>query len=78
MPDPGSHGRPETILEMARRHVREGDERLTRQAAIVVAMEGGGHHGQAALARRVLETMRTALELQKRHLRDIEARSKMT
>jgi hypothetical protein len=61
---------------MAQRHVSGGEERLTRQATIVVAMEGGGHHGQAALARRVLENMRTALELQKRHLRDIEARLK--
>jgi hypothetical protein len=76
MPDPGSHDRPETILEMARRHVREGEERLTRQATLVIAMEGGGNHWQAALARRVLQTMRTALELQKCHLRDIEARSK--
>ncbi len=63
MPNPGPRGRPETIVEMAQRHVSEGEERLTRQATIVVAMEGGGHHGQAALARRVLENMRTALEL---------------
>jgi hypothetical protein len=46
--------RPENALNMARRHVREGDERLARQAIIVGKMEAEGHDEQAALARRLL------------------------
>jgi hypothetical protein len=69
-------GRAETILEMARRHVREGEARLVRLAALVAKMERVGSQDQAALGRRVQETVRTALELQKGHLRDIEAQSK--
>jgi hypothetical protein len=65
----------EAVLEMAHRHVREGEERLARQAAIVAKMEAAGRAKQAALGRSVLESMRTALELQRGHLRDIEARA---
>jgi hypothetical protein len=31
--------RPETVLEMARRHVLEGEERLARQIAMVARLE---------------------------------------
>jgi hypothetical protein len=61
---------------MARRHLREGEERLTRQASIVAELEIEGHTEQAAFGKRLLENMRLALELQKRHLRDIEAQSR--
>ncbi len=67
--------RPETALDMGRRHVREGEERLARQANIVGKMEAHGHDEQAALGRRLFETMRLALNLQRRHLRDMEARA---
>ena len=67
--------RPENALNMARRHVREGDERLARQAIIVGEMEAQGHDEQATLGRRLLETMRWSLSLQRRHLRDLEARA---
>jgi hypothetical protein len=66
----------ETTLEMTRRHVREGEARLARLAALVAKMESAGFKDQVVLGRRVLGTTRTALELQKRHLRDIEAQSK--
>ena len=49
--------RPETVLEMARRHVREGEARLTRQIAIVAQLERD-NHTEAALATKVLETIR--------------------
>ena len=41
--------RPETVLEMARRHVREGEERLARQVALVAKLERDKHTEAAAL-----------------------------
>ena len=67
--------RAETALEMARRHVLEGDERLARQAAIVAKLERN-NHTEAALATKVRETIRLSLDMSKRHLRDLERRSK--
>jgi len=49
--------RPETVLEMARRHVLEGEERLARQIAIVAKLERNSHT-DAALATKVLEAIR--------------------
>jgi hypothetical protein len=68
--------RHETALEVAQRHVCEGERRLARQARILDKMERDHHVRAAALAKRVLATMRAALDLQKRHLRQIEAGSK--
>ena len=66
----------ETELEMARRHVREGEERLARQAAMVAALEGANHIAAAALGRQLLETIRSSLGATKRHLQQIEGRSR--
>jgi hypothetical protein len=68
--------RSDTELEMVRRHLREGEERLARQETIVAELEIEGHTEQAALGKRLLENIRRALELRKRHLRDIEAQSR--
>ena len=68
--------RPETLSELARRHVREGEERLARQAAIVARLERDNQPTAAALGRSILETIRTSLEMAKRHLRQIEEQSK--
>ena len=65
---------PETLLETARRHVREGAERVTRQEAIVAGLERDNHPDAATFAREVLKTMRSSLDLMKRHLRAIEER----
>jgi hypothetical protein len=67
--------RPETVLEMARRHVLEGEERLARQIAIVAKLERNSHT-DAALATKVLEAIRLSLDMSKRHLADLERRSK--
>jgi hypothetical protein len=67
--------RPETVLEMARRHVREGEERLARQIAIVAKLERNSHT-DATLATKVLEAIRLSLDMSKRHLADLERRSK--
>jgi hypothetical protein len=68
--------RPETVLEMARRHVLEGQERLARQIALVAKLERDNHTEAAALGGMVLETIRLSLDMSKRHLRDLERRSK--
>jgi len=65
-------GFPETLLETARRHVREGGERVTRQEAMVAELERDNHPDAATLAREVLKTMRSSLDLMKRHLRATE------
>jgi hypothetical protein len=58
--------RPETVLEMAQRHVLEGEERLTRQTAIVAKLERN-NHTEAALATKLRETIRLSLDMSKRH-----------
>jgi hypothetical protein len=69
-------GHPETLLDMARRHVREGRARVVRQEEIVAALDRDIHYrSQAALAREILASLHTSLDLMKRHLRAIEARS---
>jgi hypothetical protein len=68
--------RPETELDRAGRHVREGEALVARQAALVAEMALLGQVVQAALGRRLLENMRASLVLQKHHLRAIETRVK--
>jgi hypothetical protein len=62
-------GFPETLLETARRH-----ERVTRQEAMVAELARDNHPDAATLAREVLKTMRSSLDLMKRHLRAVEER----
>jgi len=68
--------RPETLLEMARRHVLEGEERLARQVALVARLERDNHTEAAALGNEVLEVIRLSLDMSKRHLADLERRSR--
>lgn len=39
---------PETELEMVRRHVRDGENVVARQFALVQALQNGGHDSRAA------------------------------
>ena len=66
----------ETLLQQARRHVREGEVRIARQEALVARSGTDGHADAATVARGVLETMRSSLDLMKYPLRQIEERSK--
>lgn len=66
----------ESTLEMARRHVREGEGRVARLETIVADLERKGYADSAALGRTALETVRTSLREMKRHLRGIEAKAK--
>jgi hypothetical protein len=70
-------GRPETLLEMARRHVCEGVIRVARQEEIVAALDRDtSYRSQAALAREILVSLNSSLNLMKHHLRSIEERRK--
>ena len=70
-------GHPETLLEMARRHACEGVMRVARQEEIVAALDRNiNYRSQAALAREILVTLNSSLNLMKHHLRSIEERWK--
>jgi hypothetical protein len=69
-------GYPETLLQMARRHVCEGGARVARQEEIVAALDRDtNYRPQAALAGEILASLHTSLDRMERHLRAIEARS---
>jgi hypothetical protein len=50
---------PETQLEIAQRHVREGEKRVVRVALLIDEMDEEKYPKAAALARVALDTMRT-------------------
>jgi hypothetical protein len=61
---------------MARRHVREGTERVARQEAIVDMLDRDIlFRPQAALAREILATLQTSLDLMNSRLQAIEEQS---
>jgi hypothetical protein len=62
-------------MEQAQRHVLEGEERVTRQRAIIEKMDRDEHPTVAAAARRVLETMEETLRLSRWHLEEIKSRA---
>ena len=66
----------ETAVEMAQRHVREGEKRIARQEAMVAELDRDNHPEAATLGSKVLETMRSSLDLMKRHLQAIEEQLK--
>ena len=68
--------RYEAMLEKARRHICECEARIALQTSIIAMLEEGNHTEAAALARRVLETMLTSLDIRKQILLMIEAQSK--
>jgi hypothetical protein len=59
--------RMESSLEQAERHVREGEERVARQAALVQRLVARGLDPAGAEA--ILESLRASLELSREHLR---------
>jgi hypothetical protein len=58
----------EDPLTIATRHVAMDKAHVARQEAIVAKLVRDGHEEQAVLARQVLETMRTTLNLAREHL----------
>jgi hypothetical protein len=68
-------GHRETPLEMERRHIREGTERITRQEAIIAKLGDGDCSDTMILAGELLAVMRSSLDFAKRRLRQIEEQS---
>ena len=68
MTDDFRSDRAETPLELAERHVAEGEARIARQKAIVEAMDRDNHPITAEQARRVLAVMKETLRLLRQHL----------
>ncbi|TDH58729.1 hypothetical protein E2C06_31060 [Dankookia rubra] len=68
-------GQPETTLEMARRHVAEGETRCARHAEIVRKLIAGNHLAEAKAAKEVLEALQRVLTTSRDHLRAEEARA---
>ena len=67
----------ETLLGMARRHVRDGTERVAQQEGLVAALDRDTRYRpQAALAREILASLHISLDLRKSRLQAIEDRSK--
>ena len=59
----------ETPVELARRHVTEGEQRVARQKTIVERLVKDGHEPRAVdKARLVLRTLEHSLRLAKEHL----------
>ena len=66
----------ETLLEMARRHLAEGEDRIWRQEELIGRLERGGHERLLPAARELLAAMCENQELVKRHLWEIEQTSR--
>ena len=59
---------PEDALVQAKRHVREGEARITRQVALIEELDRTGHEHAADTARELLETFRNVLQTWRGHL----------
>jgi len=57
----------ETLLQLAERHVLEGEDRIARQRAIIATMERDHHPEVAERARSILVTMEESLRLARQH-----------
>ena len=58
----------ETPLEMAERHVREGEERVERIMALLDRLETDGQYDSVRQARDLLALMQVHLRLARQHL----------
>ena len=65
--------RPETELEIAQRHVREGERRLIRMAAMINAIDNEKCPKATAMGKVLLETMSTSLDIWKLRLLSIKS-----
>jgi hypothetical protein len=66
---------PETAIAMERRHILEGEKRVSRQEALVGKLVcNGGVHQLAHSANEVLGLLRESLELSRERLRDLDER----
>ena len=60
-------------IETARRHVREGEERIARQQALMEKTESARYLGDADLGAKLLNSMSFTLDLARHHLQRLES-----
>jgi hypothetical protein len=65
---------PKKAIAMERRHVLEGEKRVSRQEALVEKLIENGHDQLVRAANEVLGLLRESLELSRERLRDLENR----
>jgi hypothetical protein len=58
----------ETQLEMAKRHVREGEEHVARQRVLIARLRQNGHAAAVGVAQIILGTFEQTLAEYRRHL----------
>lgn len=58
----------ETQLEMAKRHVREGEEHVARQRVLVARLRQNGYAAAVGVAQIILGTFEQTLAEYRRHL----------
>ena len=63
-----TNGLSDHVLEMAERHVREGEQRVLRQMELIAELESAGHHDTARIARELLATLTKTLNIARAHL----------
>jgi hypothetical protein len=62
-----------SLIEIAKRHVRDGEERVAQQRAVVSQLEQGREAARADLARALLVTLEISLDLARDDLKRYEA-----
>ena len=60
-------------IETARRHVREGEERIARQQVLMEKTESARYLGDTAQGTKLLNSMRFTLDLARHHLQRLES-----
>jgi hypothetical protein len=66
---------PEKAIAMERRHIQEGEKRVSRQEALMGRLiENGGDYQLVHMANEVLSLLRESLEFSRERLRDLEDR----
>ncbi len=68
----------ETPLEMARRHVREGRERIAHQERLIAELEKDGHFALVPEATRFLETLQQFQGQFEAHVAELERAALLT
>ena len=67
-PPPAPVGQPNDDLAEAQRQVREGEERISRQLALIRRLDAAGRREDARAARELLGTITDTVNVARRHL----------
>jgi N-glycosylase/DNA lyase len=65
---------PEDAMDMEKRHILEGEQRVARQEALIEKLREQGRDQFVRRASQVLDVLRESLELSRERLRDLEHR----